>query len=497
MMLHVFVKDSGIGIPEQKQKLIFEAFSQSDASMTRTYGGTGLGLTISQQLVELMGGRIWVESEFGKGSTFHFTLQCRLEKNSLPQSKHHPIAISLNNLRVLVVDDNSTNCLVLCEMLSNWGMKPFSIEKPEKALEVLKYAETVNDSFKLVITDYQMPHLTGLQLAKIIRESESYKDIPIVVLSSVCSISALEEKQHLSLVNGFIDKPVRQSILLEKIEGVVGKHTNELPKPVQTQQTDIINRNLQILVAEDNPTNQMVIGGFFEKQGINNVTIVDNGQKAVDAYQNAVFDVIFMDVRMPEMDGFQATAAIRELEAQQNLPHTTIVALTAHALKEDEEICLSKGMDYYTSKPIKPDELLKLLALVSKTLPENTEDKVNAALSPEKDIFNLNAALAPVGGDKVVFKRIIDIYLKTYALVFAELKQAVMLKDIEKVYDRAHALKGSASNFAAHTVVELSAQLEQMGKIGNIEGAENVVAELEKALSSLVGALEQFKNGDV
>lgn len=503
LCLHVSVKDSGIGIAQNKQQQIFAAFTQSDASMTRTHGGTGLGLAISEQLVELMGGRIWVESQLGKGSTFHFSFQCNIDKNEPPSIARLQLKAELKGLRVLIVDDNSTNCLVLCEMLSSFGMKPFSIEKPHKALEILHHAHNVNDPFKLVISDYQMPELTGLQLAKMIREKAPYTNIPIIVLSSVGLIAEFEKQEKLALINAFIDKPVRQSVLLEKMESVLGRYPYKVAaEPIAKQQHVHLNPNLRILVAEDNITNQTVVTGFFEKQGLKNVTLVDNGLQAVETYQNNAFDVIFMDIRMPVMDGFQATTAIRELEAQQNLPHVPIVALTAHALKEDQALCLAKGMDYYTSKPIKQHELLKVLMLIPAALPvqsqeENSQNQPladNESDTPQTEIFNLESALRPVDGDMSIFKRIIKVYLKSYPTLFEQLKQAVLANDCENIHDKAHTLKGSSSNFAAHKVVELAAQLEEMGKGCNIQDAESVLTQLEPALNRLAKALADFND---
>jgi PAS domain S-box-containing protein len=499
LTLHVSVQDSGIGVAPDKQQLIFSAFAQSDASMTRTYGGTGLGLAISQQLVELMGGEIWVESELGKGSTFHFTLQCSLEKNSVTSITQSPIETDLKDIRVLVVDDNATNCLVICEMLLSRGMKPFAIEKPEKVLDILNHAQSVSDPFKLLITNYQMPHFTGLQLAKMIRDLATDKNIPIILLSSAAMLAELEDKEKLALINGFIDKPIRQSVLLESIETIIGKYRQAHPKSILKQQDFLINPQLRILVAEDNPINQMVLGSFFDKHHLTNITVVENGEKAIEAYQNASFDVIFMDIRMPVMDGFQATAIIRELEEQQNLPHTLIIALTAHALKEDETMCLAKGMDYYTRKPIKPNELLKLLSIASA---KSTADKQRVAKqfdtlhTSDEKAFDVEASLITVGGDRAILKLIIAIYLKNYPSTFAQLKQAVIEKDAENVYHTAHFLKGSSSNFAATQVTDLADQLEQMGKAQNLDGANKVLAQLEIELTHLATQLAIFKNQD-
>ncbi|NOQ36163.1 MAG: response regulator [Methylococcaceae bacterium] len=484
--LHISISDSGIGIDENKQQQIFAAFAQSDASMTRSYGGTGLGLTISKHLTALMGGKIWVESEVGKGSTFHFTVQCGVE-NSTPShvaQQHH----KLKDVKVLCVDDNATNCLVLYETLSNWGMRPFSIENPLSALEILNHADKNNDAFQLIITDYQMPEMTGVALVQKIREYPQYKKLPILMLSSVSSITEIEQSARDILINAFVEKPIRQSILLEKISAILCANTEQEPLSVSTEVSKT-NSALHVLLAEDNLTNQIVIEGFFEKQGIKNFTIVDNGKKAVEAWQQQAFDVILMDVRMPEMDGFQATAAIREQEQTLNRPHTPIVALTAHAMKGDENLCLSKGMDYYTSKPIKPNELSKILAHISPVL---AEPELIPAKTVNDEVFILEEALSSVGGDVEIFKRVIAVFLKSYQPQLQNLQQAVVDKNAKLIFEMAHTLKGSTSNFAAHKVVAQALKLEKMGEADDIGDSEATLKQLEIELQQLVEALRQF-----
>ena len=487
--LHISVQDSGIGIEKHKQKSIFEAFTQSDVSMTRSYGGTGLGLAISQSLVELMGGKIWLESEYEKGSTFHFTIPCCVEEKTYFQTNNKP-KVELKNVKVLIVDDNSTNCLVLHETLSNWGMKPFTTENPLAVIDILKQSEKTSDIFQLMIIDCQMPHLSGINLTKAIRKYEFYKNIPIIILSSMSAIADTEKYKKNHIINAFIEKPIRQSLLLATIKEVLYTPCSEIVHYASPVNIDTINPNIQLLIAEDNLTNQAVLEGFFEKHHLENYTMVNNGHQAVTAYQQQYFDAILMDIRMPEMDGFQATHEIREIERQQQRPHIPIIALTAHAMEKDQHLCLSKGMDYYISKPIKPEKLKQILITLSQT---SSIEKNKPEQQDTSHIFDLEQALAPVGGDMDIFRRVVHIFMETSPELLNKIRYAVECKNPELIQNSAHTLKGSASNFGAHQVVKMALKLEQMAENNQLKNCEQVLLQLEIELDLLIDALKQFK----
>ena len=356
------VADTGIGIPPEKQKTIFDAFSQADASTTRKYGGTGLGLTISTRLVEMMGGRIWVESEVGKGTQFHFTLKLGVADALELQVGLPATPEILKGVKALIVDDNRTNRRILDGMLVRWGMKPFQVESGAEALEALEQAQAANDPFKVILADMHMPRMDGFGLIERIRQAPGLSAATIMMLTSAGHRGDAARCQVLG-ISAYLLKPIRQSELRDAIARVLGAAESESEIPLITRyslaDTQDPGRSLRILLAEDNPVNQRLASRMLEKRG-HRVIVTSNGREAVDALAKERVDLILMDVQMPEMDGFEATAAIREAEAAGG-PRLPIVALTAHAMKGDRERCLAAGMDAYLAKPIRPEELDEVL----------------------------------------------------------------------------------------------------------------------------------------
>ncbi|MFC2157234.1 PAS domain S-box protein [Acidobacteriota bacterium] len=356
------VKDTGIGIPEHKKEIIFEAFRQADGSTTRQYGGTGLGLTISSQLVELMGGNLSVKSESGKGSRFNFTASFGVQK--VPKGKLVPVELlDLNDLPVLVVDDNATNRLLLRDMLTNWNIKPSTASSGRSALKMLKEASNAGRPFKLAIIDSQMPEIDGFELARRIKTVPEFSDIRIMMLTSSGMRGDATRCRQLGIL-AYLTKPIRQSELLNTImivlgEDSIGHKTSNLITKYSIRES---HKKLHILVAEDNPINQKVAAHILQKFG-SSVVLTNNGREALQALQEEDFDLILMDVQMPEMDGFQATAAIRQIE-QKTGHHIPIIAVTAHAMKGDKEKCLEAGMDGYVSKPLKAEDLFQVIDAV-------------------------------------------------------------------------------------------------------------------------------------
>lgn len=356
--VHFTVTDTGIGIPREKQRLIFEAFTQADGSMTRKYGGTGLGLAISNELVRMMGGRVWVESEEGQGSTFHFTVRLGFSQNREGAALADPA--SLRNLRVLVVDDNASNRRILEQMLAGWGCAPVSVEGGDPALVLLQQAQEAASPFPLVLTDAQMPGMDGFTLAERIRENPQLALATIMMLSSAGQIGDAARCRALG-VAAYLTKPVRKSDLRDAILRVLaGPHGEEKPRDLVTRHSIREERRaLRILLAEDNRVNQTLAVRLLEKHG-HSVTVTANGREALECLGRQTVDLILMDVQMPIMDGFEATTAIRELERKRG-GHTPIVAMTAHAMKRDSERCLNAGMDAFISKPIDSKQLFEVI----------------------------------------------------------------------------------------------------------------------------------------
>ena len=355
--LHFMVKDTGIGIPKEKQAKIFESFSQVDSSTTRKYGGTGLGLSICKQLAELMGGKIWVESEVNKGSTFHLTIPSVVVEK--PEGREEEIVPQeIKNLRVLIVDDNYTNRMILRETISLWGALPKEAQGGFSALEELKFAIDRSKPYQLILSDKNMPEMDGFELAKRIREIPEYKKVPIIILSSDRAEANLKRVEELG-ISDFILKPVRRSRLYNAIVKEIVRETREIVSEKYDIGSALKNKPFKILLAEDNLINQKLGVRLLEKQRWQ-TTVANNGKEALDLLDNNKFDFILMDVQMPEMDGIEATKEIRKREKETG-QHIPIIALTANAFEEDRKKCLEAGMDEYATKPIKINELFSII----------------------------------------------------------------------------------------------------------------------------------------
>jgi signal transduction histidine kinase/DNA-binding response OmpR family regulator len=355
------VSDTGIGIPREKQALIFDPFSQADTSTTRKYGGTGLGLTISARLVELMGGTIRVESEVGRGTQFFFTVQMKSSEMPVAVGSIAPPEI-LRGVKVLVVDDNRTNRRILEGMLRRWEMKPVLVEGGEEALAELSTAREHGEPYGLIVTDMHMPKMDGFSLIERIRQMPELATATIMMLTSAGHRGDAEKCKRLG-VAAYLLKPIRQSELREAIAQVLGARAQTGAIPLLTRYSLQDARDpmtvLRILVAEDNLVNQRLVVRLLEKRGHRVVLAVD-GRRTVEALSQESFDLVLMDLQMPEMDGFEATAVIREKEKKTGR-HQPIVALTAHAMTGDRERCLNAGMDDYLTKPIRTQELDQIL----------------------------------------------------------------------------------------------------------------------------------------
>jgi len=363
--LHFTIHDTGIGIAPEKQKVIFDAFSQGDGSMTRKYGGTGLGLTISSRLVEAMGGRIWVESLPGKGSSFHFTARFGITEDSIPAQDH----TFLEGLSVLVVDDNVTNRRILTDILFRWGMKPVSAATATEALTSIERAFKTGEPFALVITDVHMPEMDGFEFAERLAQSPYRAEAVVLMLTSGDRLGDIERARKLGISN-YLLKPVRREELKQVIAKALGKqrasaeNAGSTPLVPAPSPATLVFSNSRILLAEDNPVNQRLVQRILEKAG-HHVVVVGNGRDALETLKKQTFDLVLMDVQMPEMDGFETSRAIRENETITK-SHTPIVALTAHAMKSDQDRCLATGMDAYLSKPIHAADLLRTVETYGK-----------------------------------------------------------------------------------------------------------------------------------
>ena len=357
-VLHLTVSDTGIGIPAEKHALIFDPFAQADTSTTRKYGGTGLGLSISTRLIHLMGGKIWLESEVGKGSRFHFTTRLELVDVKETEVGTPAPAEILRDVKVLVIDDNQTNRRILDGMLKRWEMKPALVEGGEQALLELQAAKEAGEPYGLILLDMHMPEMDGFQFVERVRRRPELSTATIMMLTSAGHRGDAERCKALG-ISAYLLKPIRQSELREAIARVLGAKEQRGAIPLITRFSLYDARDprsvLSVLLVEDNAVNQRLATRMLEKRG-HRVVLAGNGHEALEALTKGSFDLVLMDIQMPEMDGFEATAAIREKEkgASARLP---VIALTAHAMKGDREKCLAAGMDGYLTKPIRPREL--------------------------------------------------------------------------------------------------------------------------------------------
>jgi two-component system sensor histidine kinase/response regulator len=361
--LHFIVSDSGVGIAPDKVDMIFESFNQADASTTRHYGGTGLGLTISRCLVQMMGGRLWVESEVGVGSRFHFTVRLLTEKNTVVVTDRSNSPAILQAVKVLIVDENGANRLILHSMLKCWGMNPTSVSDAGQALEELSAAQKAHDVFALILTDMHMPRMDGFGLAGHLKDSVTLSTPAIIMLTSGGQRGDAARCEELGIA-AYLTKPVCQAELCEAVIRVLHRKQQGLAAPLVSRYSlrekgDFL-RSLRILLAEDNRVNQKIAIRLLEKRGHHPV-LAENGKEALEALARASFDLVLMDVHMPDMDGIEATLAIREKEKSTGL-HQPIIAMTALAMKGDRERCLAAGMDGYLSKPIDLQQLDDVLA---------------------------------------------------------------------------------------------------------------------------------------
>ncbi len=462
--LRFSVRDTGIGIPPDKQRLIFEAFSQADASTTRAYGGTGLGLSISRQIVRIMGGDLLLNSEVGRGSTFFFEVELPLsqEAENVSESDEY---VDLTGVRVLVVDDNQTNRRILEEMLKNWKMLPTMADSGDAALEEMRRAAINDLPFDLVLTDCHMPRMDGFMFVEELRKSPDLSGSTIMMLTSADRKGAFDRCQQLGIAATLL-KPLKQQELRTTIVEILSKTDRSQRQPASTAAvTTSTNGRLRILLAEDNQVNQQVATCLLKKLG-HEVQVVENGQLALDALSTSEFDVVLMDVQMPVMDGFKAVAAIREQE-QSTGRHQLVVAMTAHAMSGDRDRCLSAGMDDYISKPISATAVSKALSRVMeqslKALNEaNPNGAASADSSPGPSPFDFEASLAKFDGDRDFVNELCEIFLQTAPKMLDSLKSAAEQCDPRACGEAAHLIKGTVANFCANSSYAAALRLEQI-----------------------------------
>ena len=491
--LQFSVSDTGIGIAPGKIATIFESFRQADGSTTRKYGGTGLGLSISKHYAEMMGGRMWAESSEGMGSTFHFTAAFEVSEPVYHRNATG-LSVEMGGKRVLIVDDNATNRVILRQMVSRWDM---TAEEADSGVAGLEKMESAAADFDLVLLDFQMPGMDGFEFARMVRSRKALADIPLILLTS-CGRRGDAARCRDHGIAAYLLKPVRQAELKAALNRVLsGEKT-----PVRSGRSSLVTRHSVreelhtrkhgILLAEDDRINQKVAANFLEKLG-HTVTVAANGREAVQRYGQGGFDLVLMDIQMPEMDGLEATRCIRQMEEKSGL-RIPIIAMTAHALKGDRERCEAAGMDDYLSKPIRFEKLTDKLhrwggsMLRAVKLPKESPASIGSMIHKrsERPVINRKKALEQMMGDESLLTVLMNDFSATAPDQATSLAEAVWAGDAVRVNREAHKLKGSAASLWAEQIAAVAGRLEKIGESGDLSQAASAVAELETEVRRFV-----------
>ena len=495
VQVRISVSDTGIGIPPSRLDAIFMSFTQVDMSTTRRYGGTGLGLTICKELVDLMGGSIQVESELGKGATF--TLEIPFELSMNPGAESIPYNPELAGLHVLIVDDNPTNRDIYHQMCQGWGYRSAIAREGVEALAMLEEACRKEDPYQLVLLDQQMPGLTGLDLASLVMSRPELKDTKMLLLSSSLNRDEMERAEQLGLARA-LSKPVKRGTLIEVILETFNVHGAKVPDALvsdtpQAEEADTLpeligcaNEPLDILVAEDNLVNQQIACRRLEKLG-HHVVVVPDGQQALELVMAKYFDCVLMDVQMPVMDGGEATRQIRRFEDESQRSPTFIVAMTAHAMKGDEEKFIANGMDEYISKPFRVERLKEVLEIAKehrRELADSADPELELGLSFSQRLNEMDAE------DREDVLSVAGILSETLPNDLHKLESALGEVDWKQVAFMAHSLKGVAGVFGASKIVALAIELEAVAKCHDLTAAREVSARFVHELHVLLGEVE-------
>ena len=481
--LRFSVEDTGIGIPKDKQESIFNAFKQVDAKITNRYGGTGLGLAVSSQLVKLMGGKFAVASKTGQGSRFEFTADFR----RLPEARRggQQVAADFREITALVVDDNASSRRIAKDILEEWQMEVKFASNAEEARQILSANGTSDMPVDLALIDSDMPGSDGFALAQWVKD-QKIKDLPLIMMLTFPHLKRKTEFKQLNIKTSVI-KPLNPSEMLNAVSAALGKKMPDAEPPKKVIEAGSINitQPLKILVAEDTPFNQTFILRLLEKNGFH-PTLVENGQQAVERFDPDKFDVILMDVQMPEMDGFEATREIRKLEKQSG-GHIPVIAMTAYATEGDRERCLAAGMDDYVSKPISASKLFKAIEVL--IAPEKSASPMD---EPEGDSLNKDGLIKSFKNDQSLLKELVEIFINDYPQMLNTLRKSLETTDAKTFSRTAHSLKGMLRNFQAEAAADTAFDLEKRGRQEQLDGVDQIIETLAGQLDRVARKLKDL-----
>jgi len=499
-LIHFAVADSGIGVPPEKLAFLFDPFTQADSSTHRKFGGTGLGLAISKELVEVMGGQMWVESTPGRGSTFHFTLPVRGRRSPVPVPAAHD---KFAGLSALIADDNRTQRETLAELLARRGIKTESAPGGRAAVAAFESAAKQGRPHPLLLLDAQMPDLDGFAVVERLRALLLPPKAArcAIVLLTVPGMTDTEPRRTALGIPAAVSKPIRESALFDAIEhalqsaagGAAAHRVAHLPAAAPAHAPG--HRSLHILLIEDNAVNQVVTRRLLEREG-HTVVVADNGLRGLEALSRESFDAILMDVQMPDMDGIETTRAIRSREPAAGGRRTPIVAFTAHAMKEDRERCMAAGMDAYLAKPVETSEMLEALENVAglsrpssipssaPATPAPAASDATAAVLSSDDNPQLAALRRIVGGDEKLLREVVRVFLEDGPAKLSALAVALAAQDAGALALAAHGLKGSAAALGARPAMDAAAHLEALARARNLAEADIAAAQVKEEITA-------------
>ena len=485
ILLEFSVTDTGIGIAPEKLDEVFEPFVQADGSTTRKYGGTGLGLAISNRLASLMGGKLWAESEVGRGTTFRFLARFSISAQS-SENTNWKDSMNLKGIRVLIIDDNAANRSLLKGAIEREGMIPSTLDGGQAAIDELTKRVDAPPPFEVIMIDAHMPEVDGFDVASRVKRTWPQTKI-IMMISSVLESSDIARCRACS-INSYVAKPIKPSELLMKIASELDSTARQAPCVTSVKPSN--SSKLRVLLAEDSTVNQKYVMRLLEKRG-HLVTLAENGRIAVEKLDEQEFDIILMDLQMPEMNGFEATASIREKERETGA-HIPIIALTAYALKGDRERCLDAGMDSYISKPVHAADLLQALEAYRAPQnggPPNGGSAETVKIANPSNPIDAAVLMEHVDGDVELLRALIGMFETEGKTMLSEIDQALNADDSKKLERSAHRLKGAIANFGASGALEIANQLETMGREESLTSARQALAALNAEIDRVLPAL--------